>query len=473
MHTHRSVLHVAPHLALSAIAICALLTSAASVTHAASKPNIVYIMADDLTHTDLGCYGGQAHTPNIDNLAKQGVRMTKCFQAAPMCSPTRHNIYTGLYPVKSGAYPNHTFAKAGTKSIVHYLKPLGYRVALWGKSHIGPKAVFPFEILRTGKPGMASIEKLMVDSKQAGTPFCLFACSNEPHSPWNKGDATRYPTAKLKLPPYFVDTPETRKNFADYLAEITYYDGQVGQILSLLEKHGLADNTLVMVTSEQGSSFPFAKWTCYDAGLQSAMVCRWPGKIKAASRSDAMVEYVDITPTLIDAAGGTSPKYLDGKSMVDVLQGKSKTLKDHVYGIMTTRGINSGSEHYGIRSVRSKTHKLIVNLTPEVEFRNVFMKGAVFVSWEKKAADGDAGAIALVKRFKHRPAIELYDLGKDPLEQNNIAANPENATIIKELRAKLDAWMKSQGDLGQETELKAKDHQRRGGKKSKKPTKKP
>ncbi len=95
-----------------------------------AKPNIVYIMADDLTHYDLGCYGGQAHTPNMNKLAKQGVRMTRCFQAAPMCSPTRHNIYTGLYPVKSGAYPNHTFAKPGTKSIVHYLKPLGYRVAL-------------------------------------------------------------------------------------------------------------------------------------------------------------------------------------------------------------------------------------------------------------------------------------------------------------------------------------------------------
>ncbi|MEM7478554.1 MAG: sulfatase-like hydrolase/transferase, partial [Planctomycetota bacterium] len=93
-----------------------------------SKPNFVFIIADDCTFRDLGCYGGQAKTPNMNRLAGQGMQFSRCFQSAPMCSPTRHNIYTGLYPVKSGAYPNHTFAKAGTKSVAHYLRPLGYRV---------------------------------------------------------------------------------------------------------------------------------------------------------------------------------------------------------------------------------------------------------------------------------------------------------------------------------------------------------
>lgn len=109
------------------------------------KPNFLFVIADDCTYRDIGCYGGQAHTQNIDRLATEGMLFTHCFQSAPMCSPTRHNIYTGLYPVKSGAYPNHTFAKPGTRSVVHYLKPLGYRVALSGKRHIAPKEVFPFE----------------------------------------------------------------------------------------------------------------------------------------------------------------------------------------------------------------------------------------------------------------------------------------------------------------------------------------
>jgi N-sulfoglucosamine sulfohydrolase len=274
---------------------------------AADPPNIIFINADDLTHRDLGCYGGQALTPNIDKLATEGMRFTRCFQAAPMCSPTRHNIYTGLYPVKSGAYPNHTFAKDGTKSIVHFLKPLGYRVALSGKTHISPKEVFPFEYSgKKNNPAMAAIEKLMTESKEAGNPFCLFACSNEPHSPWNLGDASQYPPEEIELPPYIVDTPEMRDAYSRYLAEITYYDGQVGGILALLEKHGLSENTLVMVTSEQGNGFPFAKWTLYDSGLQTALIARWPGKIDSGATADAMVEYVDLVSTFVEVAGGES-----------------------------------------------------------------------------------------------------------------------------------------------------------------------
>jgi uncharacterized sulfatase len=177
------------------------------------KPNFVFIIADDCTFRDIGCYGGQAHTPNIDKLASEGMRFTHCFQAAPMCSPTRHNIYTGLYPVKSGAYPNHAFAKEGTRSVVHYLKPLGYRVALSGKRHISPAEVFPFEYSnQRNNPDFEAIDKLMGECKAGKMPFCLFACSNEPHSPWNRGDPSRYDAAKLKLPPNFVDTRQTREN---------------------------------------------------------------------------------------------------------------------------------------------------------------------------------------------------------------------------------------------------------------------
>ena len=105
-----------------------------------ANPNFVFIIADDCTFRDIGCYGGQAKTPNIDKLATEGMQFSRCFQAAPMCSPTRHNLYTGIYPVKSGAYPNHTFVKEGIKSVAHYLKPQGYRVVLSGKTHINPPA---------------------------------------------------------------------------------------------------------------------------------------------------------------------------------------------------------------------------------------------------------------------------------------------------------------------------------------------
>ncbi|MDP7277118.1 MAG: sulfatase [Planctomycetaceae bacterium] len=450
-----------------------LLVAATAPTVAApAGPNLLFIIADDCTFRDIGCYGGQAHTPNIDRLATQGMRLTRCFQAAPMCSPTRHNIYTGLYPVKSGAYPNHAFAKAGTRSVVHYLKPHGYRVALSGKTHIAPRTVFPFEYSGKKNPDFQAIDTLLAQAGSEGTRFCLFACSNEPHSPWNKGDRSRYDPAKVKLPPYFVDTPETRKQMVAYLAEITYFDGQVGRCLDLLEKHGLAENTLVLVVSEQGSSFPFGKWTCYDTGLQSACIARWPGQIKPGTTSDAMIEYVDVLPTFLDAAGVSPPKELDGRSFLPVLQGKRDAHKQHVFGLMTTRGIINGSEHFGIRSVRSDRYKLIVNLTPDVPFRNVCMKSSIFRSWEAKARGGDSDAREKVRRYRQRPAEELYDIATDPHEWHNLAADPKLAAVKARLKARLQRWMKAQGDRGQQTEREALDHQarrRKKGRKKKKP----
>jgi len=429
----------------------------------AAKPNMVFIIADDCTFRDIGCYGGQAKTPNIDRLAKEGMQFTRCFQAAPMCSPTRHNIYTGLYPVKSGAWPNHTRAYPHVKSIVHHLRPQGYRVTQTGKTHINPRTVFPFENFGGGKnPDMKYIDRLFAETAQGGKPFCLFACSNEPHTPWNKGDASAYPPAKVKLPPYIVDTPRVREDFSNYLAEITYYDSQVGEILALLEKHKLAENTLVMVVSEQGNAFPFAKWTCYDHGLQSAMIVRWPGKVKAGSMTDAMVEYVDVTPTFIDAAGGQPVAPVDGRSFLPVLLGKADRHKEQVFGIMTTRGINNGTDAYAIRSVREERFKLILNLNHESKFINACTKMPLFKSMVAKAATGDATAKRLVNAYHHRPAVELYDLEKDPLEMNNLAGQTDSETHVKRLRGKLEAWMKAQGDKGVETEMKAGERQGRG-----------
>jgi uncharacterized sulfatase len=257
------------------------------------NPNIIFILADDCTYLDIGCYGSpDAITPNIDKLAEEGLKFTKCYQAAPMCSPTRHNLYTGYYPVKTGAYPNHTMVKKGTKSIVHYLNPLGYKVGLAGKTHINPQESFPFEYIKGLRSGDYSpIDSFMNKSKLEANPFCLFICSNEPHTPWNKGDPTLFPPESLTLPPFFIDTEDTREHFSRYLAEINYLDGQVGKMIDLLEKNGLTENTVVIFASEQGNSFPFAKWTCYDVGVHSALIAKWPGTITAGSVSDAIVEY--------------------------------------------------------------------------------------------------------------------------------------------------------------------------------------
>lgn len=429
---------------------------AALSTVGQTQPNFVFIIADDMTYRDLGCYGGQAHTPNIDYLATQGMRFERCFQAASMCSPTRHNIYTGLYPVKSGAYPNHAFAKKGTKSIVHYLGDLGYRVALSGKTHIKPKETFPFEYSgKDNNPDMEAVAELMSESAASNRPFCLFACSNEPHTPWNKGDASIYPPEKVVLPPYIVDTPQVREDFSAYLAEITYYDGQVGEILALLEKNGLSENTLVMVVSEQGNAFPFAKWTCYGNGLQSAMIVRWPGQVEAGAVTDALVEYCDVVPTFVDAAGGTPAPVLDGKSLLPVLRGDAKRHKDYVYGEVTTRGIINGTDSYPIRTVRGERFRLIWNLNPTAKYTNACTRAEAFQSMIAKAKAGNAHAEEFVSKYHFRPEFELFDCNADPLEMNNVADNPEYAKVVTCLKGKLDEWMTDQGDQGIQTELDA------------------
>ena len=426
---------------------------------AAEQPNIIFIIADDLTFRDLSCYGGEnVSTPHIDSIADEGMKFSRCFQASAMCSPTRHNIYTGLYPVKSGAYPNSTLAYEGTKSVAHYLGKLGYRVGLTGKRHIYPESVFPFEYLaESTEPDLAALKDFL--GRTSEQPSCTFICFNEPHTPWTKGDASQFNPDKLVLPPNFVDTPTTRKHLTKYYAEVKQLDDSVGEVISLIDQLNMRDNTLLIFVSEQGIAMPFAKWTCYESGLQSAFLARWPGKIEAGSLSHAMIEYVDILPTFIEVAGGRPEPLLEGESFMPVLLGQRNRHKDFVYALQTTRGITNGSDHYGIRSIRSDRYRYILNLTPDTPFQNNLTenKGGWTEFWPTWVEKGKSDAFAkeTVHRYQWRPAEELYDVINDPFELNNLADQKNLRGIKNDLRLRLLRWMDEQGDKGQETEMAA------------------
>ena len=428
----------------------------------AGKPNILLIIADDQTWSDSGCYGNRdVKTPNIDRLATEGMRFTRAFTATAMCAPTRQQLYTGIFPVRNGAYPNHSKVFPGTKSIVHHLKALGYRVGLCGKRHFGPPESFPFEAVNAGGIGRFI-------TRDRSQPYCLVYASHSPHLPWKQGDARAYDPRKLTLRPYLVDTPETREALCRYYAEITDLDREVGECMRLVQKSGHKDSTIFIYTSEQGAQFPHGKWTCYDTGLHVAMVVRWPARVKAGSVANAMVQYVDVVPTLIEAAGSKVPEGLDGRSFLNVLLGRTDRHNDVVYGVHTTRGIIAGSQCYPIRSIRTGTHKYIRNLNHKTAFHNVLIARApaYWKSWIAKAKT-DKNAAKIVGMYRRRPAEELYDLRTDPYELNNIAADPANRKLMDELGGKLDAWMKQQGDLGNETEMKARQRQGRGDKRKK------
>jgi len=445
----------------------------------ADQPNIVLFIADDMLWSDAGCYGSDdAQTPNLDKLASQGMRFTRCFTSTAMCAPTRQQLYTGVWPVRNGAYPNHSGVKPATRSLGHHFADLGYRVALSGKKHYKPAKVFAFETLAGGKPhdsGKDAKKDLDIDairrfiSRDADQPYFLICATNQPHAPWNRGDAAAYDPAQLRLPPYFADTPETRKAYASYLAEVTYMDALLGEVMAAVDKAGQSDRTIFLFTSEQGIGLPFGKWTCYEAGLRTGLVVRWPGQIDPGSTTDAMVQYVDIVPTLVEAAGGDPStidtglegaagggRGFDGKSFLPVLINQADAFREVTFGVHTTRGIINGSDCYPIRSARDERFKLILNLNHAAAFRNIAQRGPVWDSWLAAAMSGDAQAAALVQRYQHRPAVELYDLEQDPHELNNRADDPALADVRQRLREQLEAWMKQQGDEGVATELRAK-----------------
>jgi uncharacterized sulfatase len=458
-------------LALGILALAGLVpgrAAAATVeTPSTRHPNIVLLLADDQTWSDSGAYGNRrVPTPNLDRLAAAGMRFDAAFTATAMCAPTRQQLFTGLYPVRSGAYPNHAVVKDGTRSVVHAFRDLGYRVGLTGKTHIGPPQSFPFEVigdLREGgliEPDLDAAAAFI--ARDASQPFFLVVASNSPHAPWTHGDASAFDRRELEVPRWLADTPQTREALARYYAEITHFDGQVGAILDALDRAGRADDTLVVYTSEQGASLPFAKWTLYDSGIKTAFVVRWPGHIAPGTATRAMIAYVDVMPTLLEAAGGPSavPSGLDGKSFLAVLLGTTDQHRDHVFGVHTNRGIIAGSD-YPIRSVRSARHKLILNLLPENEYANVLTtpRGRELLdSWRAAGEAGDAHAAARYASYLRRPAVELYDLVEDPFEQRNLAGDPALAAVEKELAARLETWMREQRDGGIDTELQAREH---------------
>ena len=272
--------------------------------------------------------------------------------------------------------------------------------------------------------------------------------STNPHKPWNQGDPGEFDAEKLILPPGIVDTKETRKEFCNYLAEVRRLDNQVGDVMRLLKETGQEENTILIFLGEQGPQFSGGKWTCWDYGQKSSMIIRWLQKVKPGAETDAIVQYEDIVPTLVDIAGGTAISGLDGRSFFSVLTNESKVHRDFAYGIYNN--IPEGPA-YPIRSIRDTKYKFIVNLMPEKEYSIKWYStpgdNGVWSSWLAEA-EKSARARFLTNRITSRPAIELYDIRKDPWELNNLASNANYSKLINFYQSKLNEWMQQQGDEG-------------------------
>ena len=411
-------------------------------------PNIIQIVSDDHGFRHSEPYGDTfVKTPNMNRLAKESMLFDYAFAASPLCSPSRCCIATGVMPHRNGGdffgKPYHV------KDVCDYLKPLGYQMASFGK----------WGITRS-KPGekfdlMGGRIKFDGDTKKVCTylkdykgdkPLFVHIGASPPHLPWGKNKT--YDPAKIPLPPNYVDTPETRLSMADYYSDVSLLDTMLGDILDALDEANMKENTILIFTSDQGAHLPFGKWCLSDGGVRVPFMVRWPGHVKPGVRTNAMISLVDLVPTYIEAAKGKIPEGLDGKSLVSLFEGKTNTHREVVFSSHSGNKNGSKANHNEcpMRTVRTPKFRYIFNLYPDRLFNTHIRRlQPYWTSWEAKAKTDDF-AKRMVNAYEHRPQEELYDLTKDPFGMNNLAANPEYASIKEKLRKQVLEWSKTQND---------------------------
>jgi arylsulfatase A-like enzyme len=430
-------------------AVCALTASAALAQGAApapARPNIVVFLSDDHGWLDSPVFATtNVRTPAMARLAAEGLAFTHAFVASPSCAPSRAALLTGLMPARNGAEANQTFKRDGVRSLTEDFKKLGYQVAAFGKvAHGADGPRHGFDVL--DRRYDAATLSAFFDRRDAAVPLVLLVGTQEPHVPW--ADLPVYDPAVVTLPPTFIDTPQTRVQRARYLSDVTQMDAELGQVFDLARQR-LGSGTLFVYTSDNGGQWPFAKWNLYDAGIRSPMLVVWPGVVKPGSRTAALVSWIDLLPTLLDAAGGTPPAGLDGRSFLPVLRGSATAHRD---AILATHSGDGRNNVYPIRAIRTARFKLIVNLYPQyahttnTDLGGGSGQGRLYYEEWLAAARRDPAAAAILRRYHQRPAEEFYDLDTDPDERRNLAADPAHQATREALRRHLEAWMAAQGD---------------------------
>ncbi|MBT1688508.1 sulfatase family protein [Dawidia soli] len=427
------------------------------------QPNVVIFIGDDLGVEDIAPYGNKVvRTPYLDQFTKESLLFTRAFAGSPTCGPSRSTMLTGLFPFRHGAHGNHTGVKPETRSLVHYLQPLGYRVAIAGKLHVGPQSVFSFEHVShsnviepgfEGRPGlhydlnMGPVDQWLAQQSK-DQPFLLIVADHSPHVVWP--EKSTYAPGGIDIPSVHVDTDKTRQARARYYEDITKMDGNFGKLLESLDKHNLAASTMVVFTADQGPQWPFAKWSLYDDGIRVPMMVRWFTQVSQGGRTGALVSQADLLPTFVEMAGGTAPDAIDGQSFLKVLKGETDRHREVVFASHTGDKLMNRSPS---RMLRTDRYKYILNLAPENVYHTHMDKAKdhnggreYWSSWVEKA-ESDKHAAAVLQRYHHHPAEELYDVEADPDEVHNLAADPKYAKMLADYRGKVAAWRKQQGDF--------------------------
>jgi len=471
---------------LIAIVISTTLVSAQNVltSEKPKPPNILFCISDDQSwlHTSIdGCK--TVKTPGFDRVATEGILFNNTFCAAPACGPSRASILTGqhIWQIKEAAVHGSDFP-AEFMVYPDILEKAGYHVGYTGKggedgsrersgrsrNPAGPiysqiKNKAPLNISSTDY--FANFEAFLKD-KNPDKPFCFWYGGHEPHRGYKKGiglESGKNPD-NVVVPGFLPDTPETRSDMLDYFTEIEWFDSHLYRMLDLLEEQGELENTIVVVTSDNGMPFPKAKSNLYEYGTRMPMAIMWPSKIEKGRTVDDLVSLTDLASTYLEAAGISIPKDMTGKSLMPILLSKKSGIIDldrtAVYTARERHGwTQKNGEVYAMRAIRTHEYLLIKNYKPDL-----YPAGSPDYRYNyglRPFGDGEGGPTREVimqnkdtEQGKHyfdiayekRPTVELFHLENDPWQTNNLAGNPDYADIQKEILQTLEDYLIKTGD---------------------------
>ncbi len=414
------------------------------------KPNIIMFITHDQGQF-LRCFDSPQtpnalNTPNLDDLAKDGIRFTNYFCTAPQCSPSRGGIQTGLYPHQNGLMGlvnrgwNLPFQN---KTIPMYLKEYGYTTHLVGLQHetnypenLGYDSMSKrmgdhrYSIRKLKKEFLKFIESHKSDNK----PFYANFGTIEVHRTFSAWADPVDPQI-VKVPPFLPDQEPVRTDLADFYGAIEKVDKLIGDIIYSLEDNQLRDNTLFIYTTDHGSAFPRAKCTLYDPGIKILLIMNQLSSniFSGGKIFNQLISNIDLLPTLIEVAGGKTPKDIEGKSFISLLKSETNDFREEIFTEKTYH-----EKYDPIRGIRTDKFKYIFNFEPlntsyQIPIDILNESSGKYV---KETADYNIP----------RPQEELYDLAKDPKEMNNLIGNDNYNTIKTELKERLFAFLKRTND---------------------------
>lgn len=434
--------------------------SAASAA-ADSRPSILFCIGDDWGWPHAGALGDKVvRTATFDRVAREGVLFTHAYCASPSCTPSRAAILTGqmFYRLEHSA---NLWSTLDRKFRVYpqMLRDAGYHIGLWRKGWGPGDARAGGWTENPAGPSFKTFDDFL-RSVPDGRPFCFWWGANDPHRPYDRGGgaAAELKAGDVQLPPYYPDAPEVRNDILDYYAEIERADREIGRILKLLEDARRLDNTIVVITGDNGWPFPRGKTNLYDLGARQPLAIRWPAGARGGRVVEDFVSLCDLAPTFLEAAGLKPLPEMTARSFLDVLvsgrSGRVDQSRDrvvvgrerHVGGAARPGGVG-----YPMRALRTHRHKYIRNFYPDrwpagdpPEYADCD-GGPTKTYLLRNASDPKIAPMAALC-FGKRPAEELYDVVDDPYEMRNLAADPAMAQTRKQMAADMEDYLRRTGD---------------------------